>query len=109
MWMHPIFLLGLSGLVTGIVAAAMRSRGIAYASIACTLFCLLHGFAGYKTGMVDVEAALASVSPEMREAVIERGTQIAMVPLWFALGLGVPAGVASVVGWFMSHPTPPKK
>jgi len=105
--MHPILGLGLSAIVVGIIGAAMRSRAIAYAALGCVVFCLLHGFGAYYLGMVEVDLAVATIAPDMAQAARERGTEIAQIPMFFALGLAIPGAVAASVAWVRSQ-TPVK-
>jgi len=103
-FMYPIFGLGVSTLLVGIIGAVMRARGLAYAALGCLAFCLLHGFGAYYLGMGEVDLAVATVSPDMAEAIRERGTEIARVPLFFALVMAVPGAVAVAVAWMRSTP-----
>jgi len=102
-WMMPIFGLGVGAIVCGIIGGLMYIRALTYAALACTLLCLLLGLAGYYEGLELLEQALSSVSSRDFEAARERGTQIAWVPLKFAMFFVIPGTAAAIFSWVRSR------
>ncbi len=88
--MHPILALGAVALVTGVLGTAIRERILGTIALLCAVLCLVLGGVGYQSGMTDLQAALSSAPPDMYEAARQRGTEIAMVTVYFGCAWFVP-------------------
>ena len=90
-FMHYILLLALSGAALGLLAALTRRRALVSGALLNAAACLVIGIVGWQIGLVDMRNAAATVAPDQLAMVVERGSEIAIVPLHFAALACVPA------------------
>lgn len=102
-FMHPIFLLGLVSCAAGPLALLIRARAMSITAIVVGLLCLAIGLAGYLLGMVEVHSALQTVARDQYEMARERGTEIAMVPLYFGAAASAPGVLGGLLGLVLAR------
>lgn len=99
----PAYLLAVSSIVLAIPAAAsgkLRKPLIICAALTVmsAAIMVVLGYAGYQTGLAEMQAALEHVSPDKRQAMVTRGREIAVYPMTFASWLAPLPGLAGVLG-----------
>ena len=77
---------GLAGLIVALVRKKRSlALGLGSVGIVVVVLLLAVGFLGYMYGMSRTEAALASVDPTVREAILAQGRSESMNNIWFSL------------------------
>ncbi len=97
-FMHYILLLALSGAALGLLASLTRRRALVSGALLNGAACLVIGIVGWQLGLVDMRNAAATVAPDQHAMVVERGSEIAIVPLHFGALACLPAVLGGLLG-----------
>jgi phosphoglycerol transferase MdoB-like AlkP superfamily enzyme len=97
-FMHPILLLGMLSMTTGLLALVVRRRATGILALIVGLLCLAVGVGAYALGVVEVMQATATVARDQYEMARDAGMHSAMIPMKFAAVCAAPGLLGGLLG-----------